>query len=129
MLHASQARASFVFLVALTVPACGSSESPSSPTPRYYQSTSTMSGPPIAAHSSTCWEFDNAKAGPVSADVSPRTIRVILAAGKCSAPGQVLAERDAEVVNVDAPTGWIHVTLSNVSDVDLGYTLRVTYWH
>ena len=88
-----------------------------------------MSGPPIAARSTSCWDFNNAKAGPVSADVTPRTIHLILAAGRCSAPGQMLAERDAEVVNVDAPAGWNHVTLSNGSDVDVSYTLRITYWH
>jgi len=88
-----------------------------------------MSGPAIAPHSSACWSFNNAKAGPVSADVSPRSIHVVLGAGTCSAPGAILAERDGEVVNADAPAGSNHVTLVNPSDVAVPYTLHVTRWY
>jgi hypothetical protein len=88
-----------------------------------------MSGPPIAAHSSICWDFNNAKAGPVSADVSPRSIHVVLGAGTCRTPGAILAERDGEVVNADAPAGSNHVTLSNPSDADVPYTLHITRWY
>jgi hypothetical protein len=73
--------------------------------------------------------FSNAKAGPVSADVSPRSIHVVLGAGTCSAPGAILAERDGEVVEVDAPAGSNHVTLVNLSDSPVPYTLRVTHWY
>jgi hypothetical protein len=128
MLYASQARSSFVLLAALTASACGG-ERPSVPTTPTIQGTDTMSGPAIVARSTSCWDFNNAKAGPVSADVTPRTIHLSLTVGKCNAPGQMLAERDAEVVNVNAPAGWNHVTLSNGSDVDVAYTLRITYWH
>jgi len=127
MLHTIQARAFSVLLAALGVPACGS-QSPSVPTPPSVQTMDTMSGPPIAAHSNTCWDFNNAKAGPVSADVTPRTIHLTVTAGKCSAPGQTLAEKDGEVVNAAAPAGWNHVTLSNPSDSEVPYTLRITYW-
>lgn len=91
---------------------------------------STISGPPIAAHSNACWPVNNAKAGPVSPDVTPRSIHLTLGAGTCSAPAQTLAESDGELVNVNAPAGSIHVTLSNPSDVDVDvpYTLRVTYF-
>jgi hypothetical protein len=80
-------------------------------------------------HSTACWEFDNAKAGAVSAEVTPRSIHLILGAGKCAAPGQLLAEKDGELANVTAPLGWIHVTLVNQSDAEAPYTLRVAYFH
>lgn len=128
MLYVSQARASFGLFAVLAVSACGSG-SPSAPTQPSILGTATMSGPPVASRSSACWDFNNVKAGPVSADVTPRTIHLILTAGKCSAPGQMLAEKDGEFVNMEAPAGWNHVTLSNQSDVDVPYTLRITYWH
>ncbi len=88
-----------------------------------------MSGPPVAAQSSACWNFNNAKAGPVSADVSPASIHLAISAGTCAAPGQMLRENDGEVANVDAPEGANHVTLSNRSDVAVPYTLRITHWY
>jgi hypothetical protein len=88
-----------------------------------------MSGPNIAAQSSACWNFNNAKAGPVSADATPRSLHIVLGAGTCSAPGQILAERDGELVNVDAPAGSNHVTLLNRSESEAAYTLRITHWY
>ncbi len=130
MLYSNQVRVPFVFLAALAASACGSG-SPATPTQPYAGAGSieTVSGPPIAAHSTACWEFNNTKAGAVSADVTPRTIHLILGVGKCNAAGQVLAEKDGELVNVNAPAEWIHVTLSNQSDVDVPYILRVAYFH
>jgi hypothetical protein len=122
------ARVLLVLFAALAIPACGG-ESPSVLTPRSAQGMETMSGPAIAAHASICWPFSNAKAGPVSADVSPRSIHVVLGAGTCRTPGAILAERDGEVVNADAPAGSNHVTLVNPSDVDVSYTLHVTHWY
>jgi hypothetical protein len=128
MVYGSRARACLAFLAALTVSACGS-DTPSLPKPSYLQGTEVMSGPPIAPHSSICWPFDNAKAGPVSAEVTPAPVHVAVGAGSCSAPGPVIAEKDGAVVNVDAPAGSNHVTLSNGSDLDAPYTLRVTHWY
>jgi hypothetical protein len=128
MVYRRRARAHPALLAGLMLTACGSG-SPSVPTPSTSQGTETMSGPPIAAHSSFCWTFNNAKAGPVSADVTPRSIHVAIGAGACSAPGQMLAERDGEVVNADAPAGANHVTLSNASDQDTPYTLRIIHWY
>ena len=122
------ARALLALFAALAVPACGG-ESPSVPTPSSARGVETMSGPAIAPQSSICWPFNNAKAGPVSADVSPRSIHVVLGAGTCSAPGPILAERDGEVVNVDAPAGSNHVTLVNSSDLAVTYTLHITRWY
>lgn len=129
MLNAIQSRASLVLLTALAVPACGGGESPSGPTPQYARGTETHSGPPLAAHSSFCKDFNNARAGAVSADVTPPSIRLTLAVGTCGVPGQILAERDGEVTNVDAPAGANHVTVSNRSDLDTPYTLRITHWY
>jgi hypothetical protein len=122
------ARVLLVLFAAAALPACGGG-SPAVPTPTSIRGVETMSGPAIAPHSSVCWPFNTAKAGPVSADVSPRSIHVVLGAGTCSAPGAILAERDGEVVNADAPAGSNHVTLVNPSDVDVPYTLHVTRWY
>jgi hypothetical protein len=128
MLYGNQTRIAIVLLAALAVPACGS-ETPSTPTAPTGFGYSTMSGPPIAAHSSACWEVNNAKAGAVSADVTPRALHLTLGAGTCGAPAQMLAETDGELVNVNAPAGWIHVTVFNRSDVNAPYTLRIGYFH
>lgn len=125
---ASQARASVVLFAALAVPACGG-DSSSVPTPSYARGTETLSGSNIAAHSSFCKDFNNARAGAVSADVSPASIHLALGVGTCGAPGQILAEKDGEVANVDAPAGWNHVTLSNRSDSNTPFTLRITHWY
>jgi hypothetical protein len=117
-----------MLFAAAAVAACGG-QSPSVLTPTSIQGMETMSGPAIAPHSSICWPFNNAKAGPVSADVTPRSIHVVLGAGTCSAPGAILAERDGEVVNADAPAGTNHVTLSNPSYVYVPYTLHDTHWY
>ena len=124
----ADARVLLVLFAAAALPVCGGG-SPAVPTPTSIRGVETMSGPAIAPHSSVCWPFNNAKAGPVSADVSPRSIQVVLGAGTCSAPGAILAERDGEVVNADAPAGSNHVTLVNSSDVDVPYTLHVTRWY
>jgi hypothetical protein len=110
------------------ITACGSDPA-SIPKPSFIQGTETMSGPPIAAHSSACWTFNNAKAGPVSADVTPRLLHLAIGAGSCSAPGQTLAEQDGEVVNAEAPAGADHATILNASDLDAPYTLRVMHWY
>jgi hypothetical protein len=124
----SHPSASLVLLATLAIAACGS-ESPSAPQPPYIRGTETLTGPPIPARSSFCQGFNNAKAGPVSADVSPRSIHLVVGAGTCSAPGQTLAEDDGEVANVEAPAGPNHVTMSNRADVDTAFTLRITHWY
>ena len=121
-------RVLLVLLLTFKVAACGGGESPAAPTPQYARGTETLSGPPIAAHSSLCTNFNNARAGAVYAAVIPPSIRVILAAGTCSAPGQILAEKDGEVSNVEAPAGSNHITLSNQSDVAMSFSLSVTHW-
>ena len=124
----ADARVALVALGTVAVSACGA-DTPSVPTTPHSRGVETMSGPAIAPQSSMCWGFSNAKAGPVSADVSPRSIHVVLGAGTCSAPGAILAERDGEVVEVDAPAGSNHVMLVNLSDSPVPYTLRVTHWY
>lgn len=127
MLHRSHSLVSLALFAALAVPACGG-ESPAVPTTPHARGTETLSGP-IPAHASLCKEFDNAKAGAVSAWVSPRSIYLVLGAGTCSAPGQILAEKDGEVTNVDAPAGRNHVRLSNRSDLDTSFTLSIMHWY
>ena len=129
MLHACKARASLVLVAALTVPACGGDESPSAPTRQYARGTESISGSNLAAHSSFCHNFENARAGAVSADVTPPSIHLVLAAGRCSARGAILAEKGGEIVNADAPEGWNHVTLFNRSDSPTAFTLRITHWY
>lgn len=76
----------------------------------------------------SCHEFENAKAGQVSALVTPQSIHLALGTGRCSAPGQVLGEKDNELV-LDAPAGWNHVTLTNPNPSgETPYTIRLTYW-
>ena len=127
MLPCSHARVSLVIFVALAVPACGT-ESPAVPTTPHARGTETLSGP-ISAHSSFCRDFNNARSGPVSADVVPPSFHLLLGAGTCSAPGPILAEKDGEVANVEAPAGSNHVTVSNRSDLDTSFTLRITHWY
>ena len=123
----NQSRVLLVLLLIFKAAACGNSESPATPTPQSARGTSTLSGP-IAARSSFCRGFNNARAGAVSASVLPRSLRVILVAGSCDAPGQTLAEGDGDVVNVEAPAGSNHVRLSNQSDVALSFSLTITHW-
>jgi hypothetical protein len=129
MLSAKRARTSVVLFAALGVPACGA-ETPSSPAPSYSQTTAIITSTGFGGASSACQEFNNAKAGPVSAFVTPPSIHLVLRAGTCNAPGQTVAERDTELVNVNAPVGSNHVRLSNPnpSGADTPYTLRLTYW-
>jgi len=125
MLSGTHALASLVFVPALAVSACG--VSPSGPT--YSQTTEIVSGSGFGGSTTVCTGFNNAKAGPVTVFVTPPSIHLILRAGTCNAPGQVLAEKDTELVNVGAPAGANHVRLSNPSELDTPYTLRLTYWH
>ncbi len=128
MLYGSRSKTTRVLLATLALAGCGS-KSPSAPQPPYARGTETLSGPPIPARSSFCGSFNNAKAGPVSADVTPRSIHLVVGAGPCNAPGQMLAENDGEVVNAEAPAGANHVTMSNPADVDTPWTLRITHWY
>jgi len=120
-------RAFLILSLTLASTACGGGESPAAPTPQAVRASDTLSGP-IAANSTSCWGFTSARAGAVSAGVTPASIRVILAAGSCSAPGQTLAEKDGEVSNIETPAGMNHVTLSN-QGVTTSFTLTLTYWH
>jgi len=115
-----------MLLVTCGSTACGGGEGPT-PTPQAVRASDTLSGP-IAANSTSCWDFTSARAGAVSAGVTPASLRVILAAGSCSAPGQTLAEKDGEVSNIDTPAGVNHVSLSN-QGVATSFTLTLTYWH
>ena len=118
-----------MLLATLAVAGCGA-KSPSAPQPPYAaRGTETLSGPPLPARSSFCHSFNNAKAGAVSADITPRSIHLVVGAGPCSAPGQMLAENDGEVANVEAPAGANHVTMANRADVDTAWTLRITHWY
>ena len=123
----SRIRASLVLLVTLGLPACGG-ESSSGPMPSYVRWTETLSATNLAAPFTYCKDFTNAKAGNVSADVTPPSIHLVLGAGTCSTPGQILAEKDG-VVSVDMPAGSNHITLSSRSDLDTAFTLSLTYWH
>ena len=128
MRYDKQARASVVLFAALVVPACGG-ESPSSPTASYSQRTVIVSSSGFGGSPTTCEEFNNAKAGPVTVFVTPPSIHLVLRTGTCNAPGQMLAEKDTELVNVSAPAGSNHLRLSNPSELDTPYLLRLTYWH
>jgi len=57
-------------------------------------------------------------------------LHLVLRAGTCNAPGQIVAEKDTELVNVNAPAGANHVRISNPdrSGPDTPFTLRLTYW-
>jgi len=129
MLHGKQVRASLVFFAAGVVPACGSA-SPSTPTPSYSQTSTVITGSGFGGSPTACIDFNNAKAGTVTVFVTPPSIHLVLRAGTCNAPGQIVAEKDAELVNVNAPAGANHVRLSNPnpSGPDTPYTLRLTYW-
>jgi hypothetical protein len=129
MIYGYRVRASLFFFAALVVPACGA-DSPSTPTPTYYQSTHTLGSPGFGGSPSTCHNFDNAKAGAVSVQVTPPSIHLVLRAGTCSAPGEILAANDTALTNVNAPAGSNHVRLSNPnpSGPETPYTLGLTYW-
>jgi hypothetical protein len=88
MLHAERVCASLVFFASLMVSACGA-ESPSTPTPSYYQSTSPLGTPGFGGASSTCHQFNS------------------------NAPGETLADEGDNEVVVNAPAGWNNVRLSN----------------
>jgi hypothetical protein len=124
-----QVRASLVFIAALVVPACGA-ESPASPTASYSQSTHIINSSGFGGSPTACDEFNNARAGAVSVFVTPPSIHLVLRSGTCNAPGQTLAEKDTELVNVNAPAGANHVRVSNPnpSGPDTPYMLRLTYW-
>jgi hypothetical protein len=116
-----------VACAALAVAGCGAGADPA-PTPTYVRGTSTASATNFRANTNSCVAFNNARAGEVSAYVTPPWIHLQLGVGTCAAPGQVLAERDGDVT-VDAPAGWNHLTLSNRSGSDTNYTLTLTHWH
>jgi hypothetical protein len=124
-----QARASLVLFAAFVVPACGG-KSPSSPTPSYSQTSEVVLGSGFGGATTACIDFNNAKAGPVTAFVTPPSIHLVLRAGTCNAPGQIVAESDTELVKVNAPAGSNHLRLSNPnpSGPETPYTLRLTYW-
>jgi hypothetical protein len=127
MLSGTRALAPLVFVPALAVSACGS-QSPSGPT---YSETSVVSlSSGFGGATTVCRDFNNAKAGPVSVFVSPPSIHLVLRAGTCNAPGQIVAESDAELVKVNAPAGANHLRISNPdpSGPDTPFTLRLTYW-
>jgi hypothetical protein len=100
-----------VLVAALGVQACGA-QNPSSPAPSYSQTTALVTSTGFGGASTACQEFNNAKAGPVSVFVTPPSIHLVLRAGTCNAPGQIVAEMDTELVNVNAPAGSNHVRLS-----------------
>jgi hypothetical protein len=89
-----------------------------------------MSSTGFGGATTACIEFTNAKAGTVTVFVTPPSIHLVLRAGTCNAPGQFVAEKDTELVNVNAPAGSNNLRLSNpnLSGPDTPYTLRLTYW-
>lgn len=119
------ALAAGVLWAALGLPGCGGGNS--APTPTFVRTTETGSGTNLAAGTTLCVGFNNARAGEVSVYVTPPSIHLTLRAGTCEAPGQVLTEQDGNVT-ADAPAGWNHVTLSNRSAADTAYTLSLTHW-
>jgi hypothetical protein len=126
MFYGDQRRTVFVLLVAFAVSACGA-ESPSSPTSSSSQSTDLITYPTgFGGAPTSCVDFNNAKAGPVSVFVTPPSMHVALRTGKCNAAGQVLAEKDTELINVAAPAGANNLVLSNAPASDI--TIRLTYW-
>jgi hypothetical protein len=129
MRDGKQLRASLTALAILMVPGCGA-DSPSTPTPSYSQTTTIVDSTGFGGAATTCNEFNNAKAGPVSAFVTPPSIHLVLRTGPCNAPGQIVAEKDTELVNVNAPAGSNNVRLSNPnpSGPETPYMLRLTYW-
>jgi len=124
-----EVRASLTLLAILIVPECGG-ESPSTPTPSYSQTTETFDSSGFGGAATSCAEFNNAKAGPVSVFVTPPSIHLVLRTGTCNAAGPIVAEKDTELVNVPAPAGSNNVRLSNPnpSGPETPYFLRLTYW-
>ena len=127
--NATHSGTAVLLLAALCFSACESNETPVTPTNPSARGTDSLSGSNLAAQSSFCRGFNNAKAGPVSADITPPFLHLVVRAGPCSAPGQILGEQDGEVANVNAPAGPNQVTVSNRSDTNTAFTLRITYWH
>jgi len=111
------------------ISACGG-ESPSTPTPAYSQTTHIVTSTGFGGAATACEAFNNAKAGTVTVFVTPPSIHLVLRSGTCNAPGQILAEKDSELVNVNAPAGSNHVRLTNPnpSGPDTEYLIRLTYW-
>jgi hypothetical protein len=129
MLFARRVGVCLVFSAVLVVPACGS-KGPSTPTSSPSQTTHVISSTGFGGAATACIDFVNAQAGAVSAFVTPPSIHLVLRAGTCNAPGQILAEKDTQLVNVNAPAGSNHLRLSNPnpSGPYTPYMLRLTYW-
>ena len=117
---------SLLFLFAAV--ACGGGGGTSAPTPVYVRGTSTGSATGFQAQSTACVEFQNARAGEVSAYVTPDSIVVALVAGSCAAPGQVIDESPGNVT-ADAPAGANHIRLTNTTDHTITYTFSLTHWY
>ena len=108
--------------------ACGGGSGTSAPTPVHIRGTSTGSATGFQAHSTACVEFQNARAGEVSAYVTPDYIVVALVTGSCATPGDVVAEK-AGNVTADAPAGANHIRLTNTTDDTITYTFSLTHWY
>lgn len=129
MRYGKEVRAFLMLSAILIVPACGA-DSPSTPTPSSSQTTHIITSTGFGGAPTSCIDFNNAKAGAVSAFVTPASIHLTLRTGTCNAPGQLVAEQDTELVNVNAPAGSNNVRLSNPtpSGPETPYMLRLTYW-
>src|SRR3954447_20640754 len=129
MLSAKWVRTSLAAFIALAAPACGS-QSPSSPAGVYSQTTEIVQSTGFGGAVQACQEFNNSRAGAVTVFVTPPSIHLVLRVGTCTAPGQIVAEKDTELVNVNAPAGANHVRLTNPNPAgpDTPYMLRLTYW-
>jgi hypothetical protein len=129
MLSAKCVRGCLTLFIAFGTPACGS-QSPSSPTGVYSQTTQIVQSTGFGGAVEACQEFNNSRAGAVTVFVTPPSIHLVLRVGTCNAPGQIVAEKDTELVNVNAPAGSNHVRLTNPNPggPDTPYMLRLTYW-
>ena len=120
----------FVPLLLLsTAFACGGGSNAAAPTlvpHNRVTTTGVVTG--FQAHSTGCVEFENAKAGEVSAYVTPDTLLVALVAGSCAAPGNVIVEKPGNVT-ADAPLGTNHIRLTNPTDDAVTYTISLTHWY
>lgn len=124
----TSARRLTVLVALAALAACGGGSGPSGPSRHFAQGTSTETGTRFTPHTSFCRDFYNARAGEVVVSASPATVHLRLGVGSCAAPGAALVEKDAFVM-IDAPEGTLHVVVSNPTDLDTGYTLRLTYWY
>ena len=126
MFSCERPRTVLVLLMAFLISACGAG-SPSSPTSSSSETTDLITYPTAFGGAPTsCLDFNNAKAGPVSVFVTPPSVHVVLRTGTCVAAGQTLAEKDAELINVSAPAGKNNAVFSNPPASDI--TVRLTYW-